>query len=50
MPVSFPLKGLDNVLLTPHMAAHTEDSMRAMAVGAAEAIVRELISEKGEDS
>ncbi|GAK01578.1 hydroxyacid dehydrogenase [Geomicrobium sp. JCM 19055] len=42
IPLDFPLKDYENVLLTPHMAAHTEDSMRAMALGAAEAIVRAI--------
>lgn len=42
MPLDYPLKDYENVILTPHMAAHTEDSMRAMAVGAAEAIVQTI--------
>ncbi|MDF2960079.1 MAG: D-3-phosphoglycerate dehydrogenase [Paenibacillus sp.] len=41
-----PLWKLDNVIVTPHMSAHTEDAMIAMAVGAAEEIVRVLRSEQ----
>lgn len=37
-----PLWELDNVLVTPHMAAHTDESLARMAVGAAEEIVRVL--------
>ncbi|MCM3709144.1 hydroxyacid dehydrogenase [Sporosarcina luteola] len=35
-----PLWKLDNVVVTPHMAAHTEESMVRMAVDPAEEIVR----------
>ena len=41
-----PLWELDNVIITPHMSAHTDDAMIAMAVGAAEEIVRVLKQEK----
>lgn len=34
-----PLTSLDNVLMTPHMAAHTAESLDRMAVHAAEGIV-----------
>lgn len=37
-----PLLPLDQVLLTPHIAAHTEDSMRRMAVTAAEQVLMVL--------
>jgi D-3-phosphoglycerate dehydrogenase len=39
LPVTSPLVELDNVLLTPHMAAHTTESLARMAVHAAEGIV-----------
>ncbi|NOU97395.1 hypothetical protein GC093_29805 [Paenibacillus sp. LMG 31456] len=41
-----PLWELDNVIVTPHMSAHTEDALIAMAVGAAEEIVRVLNGEQ----
>ncbi|GAB7386679.1 hypothetical protein BSNK01_05150 [Bacillaceae bacterium] len=41
-PKHHPLWDLDNVIVTPHMAAHTEDSLVAMAVGAADEILRVL--------
>lgn len=41
-PDAHPLWELDNVIVTPHMSAHTEDAMIAMAAGAAEEIVRVL--------
>ena len=41
-PRSHPLWQLENVVVTPHMAAHTKESMIAMAVHAAEEIVRVL--------
>ncbi|WP_165971948.1 hydroxyacid dehydrogenase [Paenibacillus piri] len=41
-----PLWELDNVIVTPHMSAHTEDALIAMAVGAAEEIVRVLRNEQ----
>ncbi len=41
-PQDHPLYKLPNVLLTPHMAAHTEEAMRRMAMGAAERILEVL--------
>lgn len=41
-PAKHPLWELDNVIVTPHMSAHTDDAMVAMAAGAAEEIVRVL--------
>jgi len=37
-----PLLPLDQVVITPHIAAHTEDSMRRMAVTAAEQVLMAL--------
>ncbi|MGH7378993.1 MAG: NAD(P)-dependent oxidoreductase, partial [Candidatus Methylomirabilales bacterium] len=37
-----PLLPLEQVLITPHIAAHTEDSMRRMAVTAAEQVLMVL--------
>lgn len=37
-----PLLTLEQVLITPHIAAHTEDSMRRMAVTAAEQVLMAL--------
>lgn len=37
-----PLLALEQVLITPHIAAHTEDSMRRMAVTAAEQVLMVL--------
>jgi phosphoglycerate dehydrogenase-like enzyme len=37
-----PLLPLEQVLITPHIAAHTEDSMRRMAVAAAEQVLMAL--------
>lgn len=37
-----PLLALEQVLITPHIAAHTEDSMRRMAVTAAEQVLMAL--------
>ncbi|NHN33471.1 hydroxyacid dehydrogenase [Paenibacillus agricola] len=44
-PSQHPLWELDNIIVTPHMSAHTDDAMIAMAVGAAEEIVRILHNE-----
>jgi len=41
-PVDSPLFGFKNVLVTPHMAAHTHAAMRRMAVQAAQGIVEVL--------
>ncbi len=38
-PDDHPLFSLDNVVVTPHIAAHTEEAMRRMALEAAEAVV-----------
>ncbi|MDZ5699816.1 hydroxyacid dehydrogenase [Chelativorans sp. M5D2P16] len=45
LPVDHPLLALDNVILTPHMAGITEDSMMRMGTGAAEEAVRVLSGE-----
>lgn len=37
-----PLFGMDNVVLTPHMAAHTQESMIRMATHAAQGVVEVL--------
>lgn len=39
LPAGHPLTALPNVILTPHMAAHTDESMVRMAVHAAQGIV-----------
>ena len=43
--INNPLLGMDNVVLTPHMAAHTDDALRAMSL-VAEDVLRAL---EGED-
>ncbi|MGE4527333.1 MAG: hydroxyacid dehydrogenase [Rhodospirillaceae bacterium] len=45
VPPESPLFGLPNLLLTPHVAAITTTSMRAMSVGAAEEMARILRGE-----
>lgn len=40
-----PLWSLDNVVVTPHMAAHSREGLVAMAAGAAQEIVRVLAGE-----
>lgn len=42
LPLDHPLLSLDTVILTPHMAGITEDSMMRMGVGAAEEAIRIL--------
>ncbi len=42
LPADHPLMSLDTVILTPHMAGITEDSMMRMGVGAAEEAIRIL--------
>ena len=42
LPSDHPLMGLDNVILTPHMAGITEESMMRMGLGAAEEAIRVL--------
>lgn len=39
-PLEHPFWGLDNVVVTPHMAAHTEEAMIKMAVDPANEIIR----------
>jgi D-3-phosphoglycerate dehydrogenase len=39
-PLDHPLWNLENVIVTPHMAAHSKEAMIAMAVDAAKEIVR----------
>ncbi len=41
-PADNPLRGADNAVLTPHLAAHTSESLRRMSVHAAEGIVTVL--------
>ena len=41
-----PLFALDNVIFSPHMAAHSTTSMRNMAVFAAEQVVKVLKGER----
>jgi D-3-phosphoglycerate dehydrogenase len=42
LPADHPYLGFDNVIVTPHLAGITEESMMAMGVGAAEEAVRVL--------
>ena len=42
LPSDHPLLSLDNVILTPHMAGITEESMMRMGVGAAQEVLRIL--------
>src|SRR5690606_1854106 len=42
LPAGHPYFGFDNVILTPHMAGITEESMMRMGVGAAEETIRVL--------
>ena len=45
LPADHPYFGFDNVIVTPHMAGITEESMMRMGVGAAEEAVRVLAGE-----
>ena len=45
LPPEHPYFGFDNVIVTPHMAGITEESMMRMGVGAAEETVRILAGE-----
>ena len=42
LPPDHPYFGFDNVIVTPHMAGITEESMMRMGVGAAEEAIRVL--------
>lgn len=41
-PADHPLFALENVVLSPHMAAHTQEAFHRMAMGAAEAVLSYL--------
>ncbi|MEW9806056.1 hydroxyacid dehydrogenase [Mesorhizobium sp. ZMM04-5] len=45
LPADHPYLGFDNVIVTPHMAGITEESMMRMGIGAAEETVRVLNGE-----
>lgn len=45
LPPDHPYFGFDNVIITPHMAGITEESMMRMGVGAAEETIRVLSNE-----
>ena len=45
LPPDHPYLGFDNVIVTPHMAGITEESMMRMGVGAAEEAIRVLSGE-----
>ena len=45
LPPDHPYLGFDNVIVTPHMAGVTEESMMRMGVGAAEETLRVLANE-----
>lgn len=46
LPMDSPYRRLDDVILTPHSAALTAESLRRMSVGAAEEAIRVLKGEK----
>lgn len=46
LPADHPLLGLDNVLLTPHAAGLTEQSMQRMSEGTADEVLRLLRGER----
>jgi len=46
LPPNHPLLSLDNVILSPHMATHTDDCKKRVAATAAQEIVRVLKGEK----
>jgi len=48
-PPDHPLFGVPNVLLTPHMAAHTQEAMWRMAMGAATRILEVLAGKAPRD-
>lgn len=45
-PADSPLWALDNVIVTPHMASHTQEGLRRMAVDVAEEVLRVLRGER----
>jgi D-3-phosphoglycerate dehydrogenase len=45
-PADSPLWSLDNVIVTPHMASHTQEGLRRMAVDVAEEVLRVLRGER----
>lgn len=46
LPLDSPLYQFDNILLTPHIASNTTESMNRMAIGAASEVVRVLSGEQ----
>ena len=49
LPEDSPYRDLDNVILTPHTAGMTRESIRRMSVGSAEELMRVLSDEKPEN-
>jgi D-3-phosphoglycerate dehydrogenase len=45
-PADSPLWALDNVIVTPHMASHTQEGLRRMAVDVAQEVLRVLQGER----
>ncbi len=45
LPPDHPYFSFDNVIITPHMAGITEESMMRMGIGAAEETIRVLANE-----
>jgi phosphoglycerate dehydrogenase-like enzyme len=48
LPADHPLRGLPNVILAPHVAGQTQESLRRMAMGAAQAVLDELAGTRPE--
>ena len=48
LPADHPMRGLPNVVLAPHVAGQTQESLRGMARGAAQAILDELAGRRPE--
>ncbi len=46
LPLESPLRTMENVVLSPHVAAQTADAVRAMGFAAARAILAELAGER----